>query len=168
MNTPSQRPVRESLRVIDAKSSRKLLADKLLWEPLGRWKRATPELDRLQFLKTVPFFDELSSRQLKNVSGIMFERSYEADELIFEEGQPGAALFLILDGRIAIELGRDDHTVTLAVLEAGAFFGEMALFEVAMTQAHKRSRLQHKRGVRQQARAARVLTRSGKHAPAGE
>ena len=139
MSNPNQRPVRESLRVIDAKSSRKLLADKLLWEPLGRWKRATPELDRLQFLKTVPFFDELSNRQLKNVSGIMFERSYEADELIFEEGQPGAALFLILDGRIAIELGREDHTVTLAILEAGAFFGEMALFDEAPRSADARA-----------------------------
>ena len=29
-----------------------------------------PELDRIQFLKTVPFFNELSHRQLKAVSGI--------------------------------------------------------------------------------------------------
>ena len=47
----------------------------------------------------MPFFDELSNRQLKNVSGIMFERSYDTGELIFEEGQPGAALFLILAGK---------------------------------------------------------------------
>ncbi|MGA7274601.1 MAG: hypothetical protein WBX14_07130, partial [Candidatus Udaeobacter sp.] len=78
-------------------SARKLVADKLLWEPLGRWKRSSPELDRIQFLKTVPFFDELSNRQLKGVSDMMFERTYETDETIFEEGQPGAALFLILD-----------------------------------------------------------------------
>jgi CRP-like cAMP-binding protein len=84
-------------------------------------------LDRIQFLKTVPFFDQLSNRQLKRVSDIMFERTYETDELIFEEGQPGAALFLILDGKIAIEIYRESSTTRLAVLEAGAFFGEMAL-----------------------------------------
>jgi len=110
-------------------SARKLVADKLLWEPLGRWKRSSPELDRVQFLKTVPFFDQLSNRQLKRVSDIMFERTYETEELIFEEGQPEAALFLILDGKIAIEIYRETSTMRLAVLERGAFFGEMALLD---------------------------------------
>jgi CRP/FNR family transcriptional regulator, cyclic AMP receptor protein len=110
-------------------SARKFAADKLLWETLGRWKRSSPELDRIQFLKTVPFFDQLSNRQLKRVSDIMFERTYETDELIFEEGQPGAALFLILDGKIAIEICRETSTTRLAVLGRGAFFGEMALLD---------------------------------------
>jgi CRP/FNR family cyclic AMP-dependent transcriptional regulator len=110
-------------------SARKFAADKLLWETLARWKRSSPELDRIQFLKTVPFFDQLSNRQLKRVSDIMFERTYETDELIFEEGQPGAALFLILDGKIAIEICRETSTTRLAVLGRGAFFGEMALLD---------------------------------------
>ena len=59
----------------------------------------------------------------------MFERSYDADESIFEEGQPGAALFLILDGKVAIEIYRETSTTRLAVLERGAFFGEMALLD---------------------------------------
>jgi CRP-like cAMP-binding protein len=110
-------------------SARKLAADKLLWKPLGRWKRPSPELDRIQFLKTVPFFDRLSNRQLKSVSDIMFERTYETDESIFEEGQPGAALFLILEGKVAIEIYREISTTRLAVLESGAFLGEMALLD---------------------------------------
>jgi len=120
-------------------SGRKLVADKLLWETLERWKRSSPELDRIQFLKTVPFFNELSHRQLKTVSDIVFERHYETDELIFEEGQPGAALFLILDGKVAVELRRENHTTTLAILEKGAFFGEMALLNDAPRSANARS-----------------------------
>ena len=65
-------------------SARKLVADKLLWEMLERWKRSSSELDRIQFLKTVPFFNELSHRQLKTVSDIMFERNLEVDELILQ------------------------------------------------------------------------------------
>jgi CRP/FNR family transcriptional regulator, cyclic AMP receptor protein len=118
---------------------RKLVADKLLWETLERWKRSSPELDRIKFLKTVPFFDELSDRQLKTVSRILFERKYETDELIFDEGQPGAALFLILDGRVAVEMRRENHTMTLATLERGAFFGEMALLDGAPRSANVRS-----------------------------
>jgi hypothetical protein len=51
-------------------SARKFAAAKLLWETLGRWKHSSPELGRIQFLKTVPFFDRLSKRQLKSVSDI--------------------------------------------------------------------------------------------------
>jgi CRP/FNR family transcriptional regulator, cyclic AMP receptor protein len=136
----------EPLSVVDATTNRKLLAEKLLWEPLRRWRRASPELDRLHFLKTVPFFDELSHRQLKNVSGIMFERSYEAGELIFEEGQPGAALFLILAGKVIIERCREDRTLALATLEEGAFFGEMALLNEAPRSADARA-LEHTRAL---------------------
>ena len=120
-------------------SARKLVADKLLWETLERWKRSSPELDRIKFLKTVTFFNELSDRQLKTVSGTLFERKYETNELIFEEGQPGAALFLILDGRVAVEMRRENHTTTLAILERGAFFGEMALLDEAPRSANARS-----------------------------
>jgi CRP-like cAMP-binding protein len=110
-------------------STRNVVADKLLWETLDRWTRSSPELDRIQFLKTMPFFGQLSNRQLKGVSDVMFERIYEIDEIIFEEGQPGAALFLILDGRVAVEIFRETSTTRLAVLERGTFLGEMALLD---------------------------------------
>ena len=35
---------------------------------------------------TVPFFGELSNWQLKRVSEIVFDRTYETNELIFEQG----------------------------------------------------------------------------------
>ena len=120
---------RSRFNELTSMSARKFAADKLLWETLGRWKRSSPELDRIQFLKTVPFFDRLSKRQLKTASDIMFERTYDTDEWIFEEGQPGAAMFLILDGKVAIEICREASTTCLAVLETGAFFGEMALLD---------------------------------------
>ena len=124
---------------VQSMSARQLVADKLLWQMLERWKRSSPELDRIQFLKTVPFFNELSHRQLKTVSGIMFERNFETDELIFAEGQPGATLFLILDGKVAIEMCRQRNTTILAILEKGAFFGEMALLNEAPRSANARS-----------------------------
>jgi CRP/FNR family transcriptional regulator, cyclic AMP receptor protein len=129
----------ETSTQVQPTTARQLVADKLLWQMLERWKRSSPELDRIQFLKTVPFFNELSHRQLKAVSGIMFERNFETDELIFAEGQPGAALFLILDGKVAIEMCRQRNTTILAILEKGAFFGEMALLNEAPRSANARS-----------------------------
>lgn len=117
---------------------RKILAEKLLWETLQRWKKSSPEKDRIQFLKTVPFFNELTNWQLHKVSAIVFERNYEAGELIFEQGQPGAALFLIVSGQVSVEIYKDHFTATLAVLEKGSFFGEMALLDEAPRSASAR------------------------------
>ncbi len=120
-------------------SVRQLIAEKVLWETLKRWKKSSPELDRIRFLKTVPFFNELSNWQLKKVSEIVFERNYEPHELIFEEGQPGAALFLIMDGQVTVEMSKDQDFTQLAVLERGAFFGEMALLDETPRSASARS-----------------------------
>src|SRR5262249_14286526 len=81
----------------------------------------------------------MSHLQLKTVSDIVVESYYENDELIFEEGEPVAALFLILDGKVVVEVRRENHTTTLAILEKGAFFGEMALLNEAPRSANARS-----------------------------
>ncbi|MBX3022303.1 MAG: cyclic nucleotide-binding domain-containing protein [Bdellovibrionales bacterium] len=117
---------------------RKMIAEKVLWETLKRWKKLSPELGRIQFLKTVPIFNELSTWQLKKVGGIVFERTYDVGELIFEEGQPGAALFLIIEGQVSVEILKEKFTAKLAVLEKGAFFGEMALLDESPRSASAR------------------------------
>jgi CRP/FNR family transcriptional regulator, cyclic AMP receptor protein len=118
---------------------RRMIAEKLLWESLRRWNKSSPELDRIQFLKTVPFFNELSNWQLKKVGEIVFERTYEPGELIFEQGQPGAAIFLIMDGEVSVEILKEKSATNLATLSRGAFFGEMALLDEAPRSASARS-----------------------------
>src|ERR1700730_995409 len=95
----------------------KMIAEKVMWETLRRWKKSSPELDRIQFLKTVPFFNELSNWQLKKVAEIVFERSYEPGEMIFEQGQPGAAIFLIMEGQVSVEIVKDRNATHLAKLD---------------------------------------------------
>src|ERR1700722_4006341 len=121
-------------------SVRKFIAEKVLWETLARWKRSSPELDRIQFLKTVPFFNELSNWQLKKVSEIVFERTYEPGEMIFEQGQPGAAFFQLMSGQVSVEIVRENMITNLAGLERGCFFGEMALLDESPRSASARSR----------------------------
>ena len=48
-------------------------------------------------------------------------------------------MFLILDGKVAVEMRREDHTTSLAILEKGSFFGEMALLNEAPRSANARS-----------------------------
>ncbi|HPQ40833.1 MAG TPA: cyclic nucleotide-binding domain-containing protein, partial [bacterium] len=54
---------------------------------------------------------------------------YKKGERIFSEGQPGKEMYVVESGRIKIFLTAQDRELTLAVLQKGDFFGEMALLE---------------------------------------
>lgn len=106
-----------------------LRAEKIFWQMLGKWSGGSTDIERLEFLRALPFFKELSFWQLRRISDMMFERSYDPGESIFTQGQPGAALFIVVDGAVEIELFEKGSTFVLARLEKGHFFGELALLD---------------------------------------
>ena len=77
----------------------------------------------------VPIFQGLSNRELRKLRQILHSRSYEAGEYTFEYGQPGAAMFVVVKGEIAITYPKGDEELTLATLTDGAFYGELALLD---------------------------------------
>ncbi len=83
------------------------------------------------FLSRQPLFDTLTHKELRKVAAIVHERTYAPGELIYEQGTPGAAMYLIRKG--SVELFRQDEagreSARLALLREGTFFGEGALFE---------------------------------------
>jgi CRP/FNR family cyclic AMP-dependent transcriptional regulator len=93
---------------------------------------------RLQLLKNVVLFKDLSMRDLAMVSSLMHERQYLADEVIFDEGEEGQGLFLVLKGRVKITLPADADNV-LIELGPGAFFGEVALLDQSIRTAQARA-----------------------------
>lgn len=59
-----------------------------------------------------------------------FLRTYRKSEIIFEQGSSGSEMYLIHKGRVLLSMGHDQSgQVTLAVLNPGDFFGEMALVD---------------------------------------
>lgn len=125
----------------------KHVAERILWMVLGKWNHTSEEASKISFLKSLPFFQDLAPWQLKRVTEVVFERTYEENETLFEQGQPGAALFLVWDGRVAIELdaGRSlerasqSKPTILAQLERGHFLGEMALLDESPRSATARA-----------------------------
>jgi CRP-like cAMP-binding protein len=93
---------------------------------------------RLQLLKNVVLFKDLSLRDLAMVSSLMHERQYIAGEVIFDEGEEGQGLFLVLTGRVKITLPDNVDTV-LIELGPGAFFGEVALLDQSLRTAQARA-----------------------------
>jgi len=53
--------------------------------------------------------------------------SFPKDAVVFRQGDPGREMFLIATGRIRLTIGGQGHERELAVLNAGEFFGELAL-----------------------------------------
>ncbi|MEZ4268632.1 MAG: cyclic nucleotide-binding domain-containing protein [Myxococcota bacterium] len=82
-------------------------------------------MNRVLLLRDVPLFDAIAADQLLPLAQVARRRAVEADTVIFEEGQQGFELFLILEGRVAIE--HDGRTV--AELGRRECFGEMAILD---------------------------------------
>jgi len=93
---------------------------------------------RLQMLKKVVLFQDLSTRDLIMVDSLMHARNYLADEVIFDEGEEGQGLFVVLSGRVKIAIPAEADRI-LIELGPGAFFGEVALLDQSVRTAQARA-----------------------------
>jgi CRP/FNR family transcriptional regulator, cyclic AMP receptor protein len=67
-------------------------------------------------------------------------RSLARNEVLFEQGDPSAALYVIQEGRVAIATkSGDGRESVIAVLEEGGLFGELPLFDDAPRVADARA-----------------------------
>lgn len=104
---------------------------RLLWlRKLSKTRRAKLSwkfLD-LSVLRRVGVFHQLNDAALTEFMPLISIVEMAPGETIFTEGDPGDALFLILDGEVRIS--KNIHGVgeeALAFLKGGSYFGEMAL-----------------------------------------
>src|SRR5215510_9427438 len=81
-------------------------------------------------LKTAPLFAGLDERELAALTLVARQRTYPKGQIIFLEGDPGDALYLIVAGEVKVfKLGTEGREFILTWLRAGDFFGEMSLFD---------------------------------------
>jgi CRP/FNR family transcriptional regulator, cyclic AMP receptor protein len=98
----------------------------MAWNQLLRKVILDPEFKaNIEFLRKVPLFADLSDRALGQVLTICYEKSYGTGEIVFDEGAPGKALYIIKSGEVVVT----KQERTIAHLHTGDFFGEMALLE---------------------------------------
>jgi CRP-like cAMP-binding protein len=80
-------------------------------------------------LRTLSLFEGLSPAELAIVDALLHEREYLKDEVIFDEGEEGQAIYIILEGKVLICRQGDPDNGAFVTLEGGSFFGDMALLE---------------------------------------
>ena len=88
-------------------------------------------------LRNVPLFKDLDDRELAEVAELCREEKFVSGTYVFREGEAGNRLYLITVGEVRIS--RDvpgSGEEALAVLKAGAVFGEMAVFDRSERSTH--------------------------------
>jgi CRP-like cAMP-binding protein len=86
--------------------------------------------DILPLLRQVAIFKDLDDGELARVAEVCKTQEFVSSEYVFREGEAGNRLYLIIEGEVRISRtipGSGEEA--LAVLKAGALFGEMAVFD---------------------------------------
>ena len=88
-------------------------------------------MDRLRFLKSVPFFEDLFLEELMVIEEALWQEEFLTSETIFEEGDRGNKFYMIYEGVVGLYSGPRGQQKLLVKLNPGDYFGEMALFDDA-------------------------------------
>ena len=86
--------------------------------------------DLVKTLRSIPMFKSLTKRDFSTFLSIIHNRNYLAGEYIFYQGDPGIGLYIIREGQVEIIRENDKgNKLTLATIQKGDFFGELALID---------------------------------------
>ena len=77
-------------------------------------------------LQNTSLFRSLKPLEIKFVDGLMHERRYLPDEIVFDEGEEGQALYLVMSGRVQISRAHSRGRQIVGELGSGGVFGDLA------------------------------------------
>jgi CRP-like cAMP-binding protein len=81
-------------------------------------------------LARVPAFAELAVDDLARVADVAIHRGFDAQEVIFREGDDSDTCYVVQDGHArALREHADGRQITLATFGPGDIFGELAMFD---------------------------------------
>jgi CRP-like cAMP-binding protein len=96
--------------------------------------------EAIESLRSLPLFSEVSEADLRELAKHLIERRFPRDATLIQEGQPGDYMYVLREGRVKVtKLSGAGREKILEILEAGAFFGEMALLDPPERSASVRS-----------------------------
>lgn len=94
---------------------------------------------RQRRLQGTSLFSTLKPIEVKFVDGLMHERRYLREEVIFDEGEEGQALYLVMSGLVQISRGQEGARQLVTELGPGSFFGDLALLDNSARSAQARA-----------------------------
>lgn len=84
----------------------------------------------MQMLRQLEIFSDLDAPDVSRLENLFRERKYDAETVIFSEGDAGTSMMIVVSGTVRISQKPDaDSEEALILLKSGMVFGEMALLE---------------------------------------
>lgn len=83
--------------------------------------------ERIRLLSLVDIFEPLSREEIERLNGQLSDIHLERGEIFYEPSDRSEKLFLLQKGQVRIYRTTDGREFTLAIVESGTVFGEMAL-----------------------------------------
>ena len=85
------------------------------------------ETPRLGTLRQMALFSTLSRSELRVVDGLLHDRTFLKDEVVFDQGEEGQALHVVITGSVLICRQGEPETGRPTQIGPGGMFGELAL-----------------------------------------
>ena len=83
-----------------------------------------------EILADSPLFDNLLPTELSMLADLFTARTYEAEEVVFPEGDVGDSMYVIAEGTVEVlRRNPEGQLRPIATLTAPQFFGEMSLID---------------------------------------
>jgi len=82
-------------------------------------------------LRFIPLFAQLDELTLSAIADQFVSEYFDTEQVVFTQGSPGDKFYIIVRGKVAVSFTSepDGQQVSLAQLEDGDYFGEIALIE---------------------------------------
>ncbi len=82
----------------------------------------------IERLSAVDIFEPLSSEETAMLAHAAASHVFAPEETVIHAGEPGSSMFVVHRGKVSVQINDNGRPRTVATLNEGAFFGEMALF----------------------------------------
>lgn len=86
-------------------------------------------ISKLELLKTSPYFSGLKSGEFEEISRLLFEKSYDRDDIIAVEEEQAGALYFVVSGAVKVfKTSAEGKEQILAIIHPEESFNEVPIF----------------------------------------
>jgi CRP/FNR family cyclic AMP-dependent transcriptional regulator len=83
--------------------------------------------EEVEILRNIPLFQNLEPSKLKLLAFTAERLTYHGDQVLFHQGEPGDAAYIVLNGEAAVTVDSPSGPLTVAKLGRNAIVGEIAI-----------------------------------------
>lgn len=78
-------------------------------------------------LGTIPMFRNVDMKSRKIVAMSSERLEFQPGETMFQEGDPSDSIYFLINGKVSVQRGVDDHAIEVAQITKGQLLGEIGV-----------------------------------------